>query len=762
MADPAALTQETSSPEGAQPVLNAERKDQILSEFKRRLRESATHRSDWMDEAKGLYDLAAGRQWDAEDKEMLDNAKRPCVTFNVSGKYLDALTGLQINNRQDIRYAPREAGDQEVNELLTGAVAWGRDLSGMADDETDSFYDCVLTGEGWMEGFINRDLDPAGVPCGERVDPLEMFPDPVSRKRNYEDARYLIRLKWISQDEYDQLTKGVEGTETSTDQGTVAALTDDGSDQLQFIETPHDYGDSNKTPGLRRLRPLADYQWFEREDSVKVSSNRFGEHILKAEAWNTLKPQLQQTQQQEQQQPGQAPLTFTETPFQRRVYYRAIIAGGSVLKEGLCPHKTGFTFHAITGKRDRNKRLWYGIGRALVDPQKWTNKFFSSILFTLMTNAKGGVMAEENSFVDQRKAEDTWSAPDSITMMKAGAVSGDKVREKPQTTYPTGMQQLMEFSLNALPQTSGLNLELLGLADRQQAGVVEAQRKQSAMAIVAWAFDGMRRYYRNMGRMLACYVKDFMEEGTLIRIEGDTGAKYVPLIKKGLSTNFDVVVDEAPTSVNQQERVWAVLTQLIPQLLQAQIPIPPTVIKYAPLPAELQQDWQQLLQPDPKKTELAEQTAQATVQKAFAEVADKNAHAALEQAQAGLATAQAAQINAEVAAGPAPGLHPQQQMALEGWKSRMQGVVDAHIAQLKANKDQETKLILGQMDNASKEHIATVKAMIDAAVQKQIAGPLGSKIDKATARVDEAVKTMKRPRKIKKDAEGNPVGTELA
>ncbi len=754
MAEPAGapLTQESSNPEGGKSMASREREDKILKDFKKRLKESASHRDEWMTEAKMLYDLAAGRQWDPDDEAQLRDKKRPMVTFNVSSKYLDALTGLQINNRQDIRYAPREEGDVRVNEQLTSAVGWGRDLSGMADDETDSFYDAVLTGEGWMEGMISRDLEPNGasVPCGERVDPLEMFPDPVSRKRNYEDARYVIRLKWISDEDYAELTKGVEGVGADGENELGASLTDDGTDGLQFIDTQHDYGDGVKSAASKRLKPLADYQWWEREDTVRAVSP-LGTEVFSAAAWEVMKPRLQAQQ-----------IPFKETKYRRRVFYRAIIAGGAVLKEGLCPNKEGFTFHSITGKRDRNKRHWYGIGRALVDPQKWVNKFFSSILYTLMTNAKGGLMAEENSFVDQNKAEDTWADADSIVMLKSGAISGNKVQEKPQAAYPTGMQQLMEFSLNALPQTSGLNLELLGLADRVQAGVVEAQRKQSAMAIVAWAFDGMRRYYRSMGRMLANYVKDYMEEGTLVQVVGQGQKQYVPLLKSQLSTSFDVIVDEAPTSVNQQERVWAVLENLIPQLLKAGMQIPPKILEYSPLPQDLKDEWAKMMQPDPQKQQLNQQTLATTLKKLMAEVSQITASANQDNATAALNNAKAKQILDEIQQGPAPMLHPNQQAALEGWKARMQALVDSHVAQLKANKDQETRVIIAQMDNRSKQHIATVKAMIEAAVQGAIAGPVTKQLDKTNASLAEAVKTFKRPRRVKKDAEGNPIGTELA
>ncbi len=127
-------------------------RDQLVSEFNRNFKLSKAHWDEWRTEARMLYDLVASRQWDPADEARMKDELRPMVTFNVSGKYMDVMTGLHINNRQDIRYYPREQGDVKVNELMTGAVTWGGDLCNAVDDETDAFFDCALTGEGWMEG----------------------------------------------------------------------------------------------------------------------------------------------------------------------------------------------------------------------------------------------------------------------------------------------------------------------------------------------------------------------------------------------------------------------------------------------------------------------------------------------------------------------------------------------------------------------------------------------------------------------------------
>lgn len=669
-------------------------KEDVLVRFNSHFKTSRDHFQAWRYEARALYDMIAGRQWDPTDETQLRDENRPVVTFNIAGKYMDAVTGLQINNRQDIRYYPREPGDAAVNELLTGAVAFGRDLCDQADEETDAFYDATLTGMGWMEGYFDRDLEPTGVPAGVRVDPLEMFPDPNARKRNLQDMRYCIRVKFVDKDEYDELTGDDEEYQDNRD---LAELSAEEDDVLSIIEEPQDYLSPGSADTRRRSRkPVAHYQFWRREPATLVMAEGFGQTVMSAKEWQFYEPLLQRARR-----------PYKATPLRRKRYYRAVIVGGRVKSVELSPWQEGFTWHAITGKRDRNEATWYGIGRSILDPQKWVNKFFSTILYALMTNAKGGLMAEENTFKDPRKAEADWANPSSIVWLKEGAISKGKVQTKPDAKYPEGLDRLLEFSMAMLPQTSGLNLELLGLADRVQAGVVEAQRKQSAMSIIAWAFDGMRRYYRSMGRQQASYVRDYMPEGTLILINGEQGQQYIPLIKSRISMLYDVIVDEAPTSVNMKERVWLVLQSLIPQLLQAGMAIPKEVLDYSPLPADLAQKWKQALEPDPQKQKIDEQMLRSTLDKLISEALENKATAALN-------IAKSEEIRHNIAN---PAEDPQSEAMLERWKAQVDAQSRIAMTQLKAEADAEAKILAARIKAESDERIANMECAIDARME---------------------------------------------
>jgi hypothetical protein len=165
--------------------------------------------------------------------------------------------------------------------------------------------------------------------------------------------------------------------------------------------------------------------------------------------------------------------------------------------------------------------------------------------------------------------------------------------------------ELMQFAIVSLRDVTGVNVETLGTADRNQPGVLEHQRKQSAMTILAPLFDSLRRYRKAAGRLTLYFIQEYLSDGRLIRIVGDSDAEYVPLTKKEGFVEYDVVVDQAPTAPNQKEAAFASIIQVLPALQKMGVPIPPEVLDYVPgLPAKLAQAWKKLLTKGPNPEEM--------------------------------------------------------------------------------------------------------------------------------------------------------------
>jgi|TARA_Y100000034_G_scaffold136787_1_gene215768 hypothetical protein len=559
---------------------DADDQDETVTMAHRLFTAGKEHTEQWRQDAREAYDMMVGEQWKHDDLAILREQQRPAVTFNRIMRTINAVLGTQVNNRQETRFIPRELGDIQVNEIYTAAADWVRDQADAEDEESDAFEDMCIAGMGWIETRLDYEIEPDGMIRMDRIDPLEMYWDPGATKRNLSDARWVMRVRMMDLDEFNQTWPGV-----SVDAATAPwEGADDQTSKRTHVYPQDAYKEQQASRGgpqsKSRIR-VAQIQW-----AVPVRRHRVGNSAreIDAETFVNLKPELEKRA---------IPFVSQQT----YEWHQAFIAGNTVLDEGDCPFPGGPTLRAITYKRDRNKNTWYGILKAMIDPQRFGNKFFSQILDIINKNAKGGVMVEADAVDDFRDLEEKWARPDAIHRFRPGALGQGKVQPKPMPAWPQGLDRLLGFSLDAVHEVTGINLELLGFAGRNQPGVLEAQRKQSGLTIIAPLFDAMRRYRKEQGRVMLHYIRHYLSDGRLVRIVGQQGQQqYIPLVKQSDTARFDTIVDDAPTSPNMKERVYGSVIELLPTLANMGVPIPPELLDYAPIPSALSQKWKELIQ----------------------------------------------------------------------------------------------------------------------------------------------------------------------
>lgn len=569
------------------------------------------HRSEWAKDAIEAFDFVAGRQWTEEEIKALKAQKRPVVVFNRTKTVIDAISGNEIGNRRTVRYIPRELGDVKANELYTAAGDWFRDRAHAEDSESDAFSDMLITGMGWTETRIDFESNASGDPVIDRVDPLEFVWDRHAKKRNLRDARRIWRVRKIPFSEAQQL---VDGDYSRNDMD---------ADWTQ-ISTASDYGynnnhaDEDEDGAQNPDVTLVHVQWLERESYYRVIDPMSGQEAeFSTEEFNTLRRRFKSLMG----------IEVEGLKATRLVRMQAII-GRVVLMVERAPSQEGFTWSCITGYRDRNKGLFFGMVRAMLDPQRWANKWLSQTMHILNTNAKGGIMVEEDAVSDMPSFERTWADPSKPTVVKSGALANGKIKEKTTQTFPAGFQQLMEFGISSIRDTTGVSLEVLGMREANQAASLEYQRRQSGMMILQPLFDALKLYREIQGGVMLDFIQNDLSDGRLIRILGDGQERYVRLMRQA-EMEYDIIVDDAPTSPNHKEMVWQMFMQLLPVLGKA-LPPPMLVamLEYSPLPSEVVEKMREMMDqpPSPEQQMQAQMEmvgAQQEIRKTASE-ADKN------------------------------------------------------------------------------------------------------------------------------------------
>lgn len=600
--------------------------EELVNRIHRDYKTSTTHLKDWFVEAEESMRVTAGDSWPEEDRIHMESLGRTCVSFNRVAPFVDAVVGMEVNNRKEVRYLPREQGDIGVNELLTSAVEWVRDESDAEDEESQAFGDMLTTGYGWIESGVCYLDEPDGEGEVLRRDPFRMRYDPSASKRNLTDAGWMMHIDDMDKDEVRQLWPDAK-IEDALCHGPWDADIDDlfrQPDQDIPGEDAYLRNDGQTFQQAKGKIRVARYQYTEFEPVIRVATEQGGEQFFSPEQWTEAKNEF-----------DALGMRYKQIRQTRRKVRQAFVMGNTLLEKGPAPCDDLFSFSPITGKFDPIKGYYYGLVRVFIDPQRWANVLLSTVLDVMKSNSKGGVNVETDAVPSVRKFEETWADPTAVVWFNPGALAKGKVQERGQASFPAGLDRIMNFAIQSFPDVSGINMEVLGLAGREQAGIVETQRKQSGLTILAWAFDSLRRYRKHQGRVMASLITTYLADGRLIRVTGKQGdQQYLPLLRDKLNFKYDVIVDEAPTSPNQKERTFQVLTELLPSLQAMGIPLPPSLLRFSPLPESLTQEWLQYIQQsqeNPEATKAAQ--ARADQEEAKVEEIKGKAHKAHSEAE---------------------------------------------------------------------------------------------------------------------------------
>lgn len=585
--------------------------------------------SEWREAAEKEYAFKDGHQWTDAEKADLEERSRVPVVFNRVQVILASVSGSEINNRTEVRFIPREIGDAKPNEILTAGAEWFRDEANAEDEESQAFEDDLVCGIGWTETLLDYTADTDGAPRVVRIDPLEMCWDAHSHRKGLQDATRMARVRTIPISEAKDMFPEADLADLNADW--ISADKDEGEEHLQLIGDQYKSGRKGGGETSGSTVTVVQAQWRERVRAVEYVDPQDGERKEMPKGdWDKLAKVMP------------VDIAIPNRPVTRYVWKQAFLGKSGILLENQ-PCKDGSTFKAITGNYDRKEKRFYGLLRVMMDPQKYANKWLSQTLHIINSNSKGGVMYEAGAVEDAGKFEEGWAAADSAVMVRDGALSQGKIQPKPQVQMPAALMQLTQFAISTIRDTSGVSLELMGMADRQQAGVLEYQRKQASMTTLAVYFDSLRFYRKQQGEVILSFLRDHIAPtGRLVRLVREGLAEYVPLATETGTRKYDVIVDDSPAAPNEKERTWAIMESLMPVMREAGMGLEDwaDVLDYSPLPSSFAEklrakaaEQKNKAHEDPAQ-QMAMQAAQADIAKTQSEAKENEAQAVLYGIQA--------------------------------------------------------------------------------------------------------------------------------
>ena len=199
---------------------------------------------------------------------------------------------------------------------------------------------------------------------------------------------------------------------------------------------------------------------------------------------------------------------------------------------------------------------------------------------------KGRTFFEPGAFKNPKHAASRAAMPGAWIQTQPGALNPGypKIKEEKPGTYPSFLDAYMTMADQAVWRPVGLTPESLGQMQdmRRVSGTVFQSVQDSISAILSYLFDSLRLYRKVSGRLVLEMMVAHYDWDDVVRIIGEEKAiefADIPDPKTGEPVSqpvglllpekerwdemaeFDVIVEEKPTSQSQQKEFWEFMTR---------------------------------------------------------------------------------------------------------------------------------------------------------------------------------------------------------
>ena len=168
-------------------------------------------RENWASQAKEDKEFRLGRQWSAEQEATLQARGQAPIVVNRIHPAVETAKAMITANRPSFRASPREDSDRKVANVISNLLAYIYDISDGRSAIRQVVDDYYVTGLGFMQVYQDPTADMGkGEVKIKDLDPLDVYVDPNSRDRYFDDAENIIVSRLFTKDQVNELYPAYE------------------------------------------------------------------------------------------------------------------------------------------------------------------------------------------------------------------------------------------------------------------------------------------------------------------------------------------------------------------------------------------------------------------------------------------------------------------------------------------------------------------------------------------------------------------------
>jgi len=416
-------------------------------------------REPWATQAKEDKEFRMGKQWTKEQMKVLKSRGQAPIVVNRLHPAVETAKAMLTANRPSFRCSPREDSDRKVANVMSNLLSYVYDISDGRNVVRNAIDDYYVAGLGYIMAYQDPMADNGkGEVKFKDLDPFDVYVDPNSRDRLFDDAESIIVSRLFTQDQANQMypnyEKKIKNAGGSYDDN--RPITNRTSDtDIQFPEDVGQMPEKNYVRGFERYykTTVEKYRVFEKfsgKESLMNEEEYLGTYLAKVaysvqgkivadetsarglveQAKQQIMQQHQQKSQQMQQQgydpetipKPQAPPQVEQIPYielvktghisavavtVRRIC-QSVIIGDTLLYSRILPCE----YYPIIPICNVHTRTPYPVSdiRMVKGMQEFINKTRSLIIAHATTSTNTKILVPEGS-VDMNDFENKWAQP---------------------------------------------------------------------------------------------------------------------------------------------------------------------------------------------------------------------------------------------------------------------------------------------------------------------------------------------------------------
>ncbi len=467
----------------------------LVGKLQKFWREAEEGNASWVDRAIKNYDFYCGKQWDPKTLAQLKKEKRPALTINHILPTVNLLSGMERENRNDIKVYPRKGGNNTVADVFTGLSKHSMDLSNGEFEQSMQFLDGGIGGKGWIGLDISYEKDPInGDITIERDSSLDIREDPNAKTYDLnKSAKYIIRYYWGDKEQVFLLyPKKAEDLEKYLESY---------SGEDAFEMTPAKQTDTDMLETSTYRYRIKETWWksyklqlflIDKTNLMFIPVHKSQEAVLEALL----------TKDREMAEKERRPLKYNTISRVIPVMNVTTTLGDIVLEHIEDPFSGLTLFPYIRFCPYWSDGYIFGVVDNLISPQEEINKTSSGILHMLNRTANTGWLNKKISGAITKVLETFGS--------KAGIVI--EYKDTPPTKIepnklPAGHFTHKIDAVNNIRTISGLNTASRGEGAKEESGIAMLRRQKQGAVISEVVFDNYKLTQQIFGETLIEFIR---------------------------------------------------------------------------------------------------------------------------------------------------------------------------------------------------------------------------------------------------------------